>query len=723
MGGQDERLTYEFGEFRLDPARRRLSRIDGRRVIVRDKVLDTLICLVEHAGRPIDKGELLRAVWPDAVVEENNLNQAISTLRRLLDDDRQAPRFIATLTGRGYQFIGDVRRFSDRSGPDTGTLPRPAIAADVLPYPSGFARRRFRASSLAALALAGAAAVLIATVGLPVGAPDGVDGPLARSGRLLTDVPANHTHPVFRSDGSMMAFASDASGDWQIWIQPVAGGAPVQITHGEGSAHDPSWSPLNDRIAFHRVRRGQPPSIWSVDPLGTTAPRLILERGVSPSFSHDGRTLVYADPAGEGIWLADADGASPRRVDGVQHLVHPPSAEPALSPDGRHIAYFAGWVGPLGDLWIIPSAGGEPRRLTFDEGLVGSPAWTPDGRFVIYRSARAGAPNLWAVPFEGGDPRAMTSGAGEHGTPAVSRDGRYLLYSDRRTRWTLMRTDPEGGVHRPVVESRHSIYGPEVSPDGRRIAYFAEVASGVHVFTVDSKGGNPRQVTFGEGEVNVRPTWSPDGESLVFYQEKPSGSLVRLPLSGGAPEELIADFRYDTHPAAREGPPGDAVVFVRLERPGSDQPGRTFIRDLTTGRETALPLPVVGSPSWSRQGDTVLGARPGGEMVICPATSGPCRVLTDGGEPVRGVHPRWSSDESRIFFVRLPQATGSVSELWVVDRDGRHARKLIDLAPRDAVDRRFDVTPQDQVIWGRVERGHGAIWIADLEIAGQRGIN
>jgi len=704
---RSERPIYQFGEFLLDPAHRSLSRRNGEPIPVRDKVLDTLIYLVENAGRPVGKDELLEAVWPGVIVDENNLNQAISNLRRILKDERHAPKFVATLVGRGYQFVGDVAIVHTS----------PAAAAPM----AGTGEQHPVSWRPSALGVIAAAAVLAVAAALLLGTDPARYSPQAGEGRLVTDFPGNHRDPAFRADGSMMAFASDASGDWQIWVQSLAGGAPVQITRDAGSAHRPNWSPHSDVIVFGRALRGEAPAIWSVDPLGTTAPRLLIERGVSPGLSDDGASIVYADAGGDGIWRARADGTAPRRVPGTPRMEEPAIAAPALSPDGRHIAYFAHSVGPLGDLWVIPTGGGEPRRLTLEDARVRSPTWTPDGRFVIYVSARGGTPNLWAVPFTGGEPRPVTIGAGEHGQPAVAPDGGRLLYTDRRTRWSLMRTDPDTGVHQALLERRYSLYIPQVSPDGRHIAYFSELPSGNHVFTVAIDGTDVRQLTTGEGDLNICPIWSADGDSLLIYQEKPSASLRRQPLGGGPSVEVLAGFRYATHHSARERPQGDAVVYVRMEPPGSGRPTRTIVRDLKSGAETVLPLPAVGWPTWTRDGEQVLGARrDSGEIVLCAVAEGTCEVLAQTGAPVeaehpRGFHPRWSADETRIFYLRFSGTAAATTELWVVDRDGGHQRKLVDLAPRDVVDPRFEVTPDDQIVWSRVERSSYAIWVAELE--------
>lgn len=104
---------YEFSGFRLDVAKRLLLRRDGERVPLTPKAFDTLLYLVEHSGTLLDKDELLRAVWTDTVVEENNLNQHISTLRRVLGEKRDEHRYILTVPGRGYRFIADVSTYAN----------------------------------------------------------------------------------------------------------------------------------------------------------------------------------------------------------------------------------------------------------------------------------------------------------------------------------------------------------------------------------------------------------------------------------------------------------------------------------------------------------------------------------------------------------------------------------------------------------------------------------
>ena len=97
-------LAYEFAEYRLEPARRSLTRADGTAVKVAGKPFDLLLYLVRHAGNVVDRSALMSAVWPRRVVEDNNVNQIVAGLRRML-----GAQHIVTVAGRGYQFVTPVR--------------------------------------------------------------------------------------------------------------------------------------------------------------------------------------------------------------------------------------------------------------------------------------------------------------------------------------------------------------------------------------------------------------------------------------------------------------------------------------------------------------------------------------------------------------------------------------------------------------------------------------
>jgi DNA-binding winged helix-turn-helix (wHTH) protein/TolB-like protein/tetratricopeptide (TPR) repeat protein len=105
--------VYEFGDFRLDTAKRLLLRLDGTTVPLTPRVFETLLYMVEHQGVVLDKERIMEAVWPDSIVEENNLSQNISTLRRIFGETPGSHGYIVTVPGRGYRFVAEVREQTD----------------------------------------------------------------------------------------------------------------------------------------------------------------------------------------------------------------------------------------------------------------------------------------------------------------------------------------------------------------------------------------------------------------------------------------------------------------------------------------------------------------------------------------------------------------------------------------------------------------------------------
>src|ERR1700731_3930810 len=168
------KATFEFGSFRLNPAERLLLR-DQAPVHLPPKAFDALVVLVENRGHLLEKDELLRKVWPDTFVEESNLAQHISVLRKALQDGENGPRYIETVPTRGYRFIAEVRELGG-VGADVNVLsgstliiqqPSPEISEKGLPN-SGVSERaprqhRFPTLTYAIAALALLLAVLILT--------------------------------------------------------------------------------------------------------------------------------------------------------------------------------------------------------------------------------------------------------------------------------------------------------------------------------------------------------------------------------------------------------------------------------------------------------------------------------------------------------------------------------------------------------------------------------
>ena len=527
---------------------------------------------------------------------------------------------------------------------------------------------------------------------------------------LVSTTPGLHRAPTFSPDGRQIAFVDFTRGVPQLWVKDLAGGAPRQLTHGDVAVSRPRWSPRGDVIVYAGYQRGEGGAkrvLLAISPRGGE-PRRIVENGFSPNFSSDGRRLIFERGSGK-IVLADAEGRHQHEVQGVpeSQAVFFTDMAPALSPDGRRIAFFRCENGPNGDLWVMSAAGGGARQLTHDLRQGGEPVWTPDGERILFTSMRSGSLTLWSIPGAGGAPTPVTTGSGEDTDPSLDASGRHLLFTNSQNSYALTLLDPASGVERVLLERRDAINFPELSPDGSRILFFGPTEGGFHLFTLASDGSDLRQVTTTPGEFNIFPHWSGDSRWLYFFQYLPKPGFRRVAATGGASSEIHAE--WGIHSGARVDP-RDRLVAYSAGAPW--HPTRTQIRDLATGAERPLSQPVLGM-AWSADGSEILGYTIDREIVICAVATGACRVIA-----TRAHSAVWGPNGGSVYFLRGPErledpTIGRV-HVFVVGVDGSGERPVAALAPIIVFGKSLAVSPRGEILWTKYLRGPHQIWLADL---------
>jgi Tol biopolymer transport system component len=519
--------------------------------------------------------------------------------------------------------------------------------------------------------------------------------------QLLSTIEGSQRAPAYSPDGRRLAFlAPDSDRVPQIWVRDLTQDAAVQVTSGSVGAGRPRWSPAGDRIVFARGNQG----IWSVSPLGGP-PTRILERGANPNFSRDGRLLVFE--SGSRLWTAAADGSNLREVTGTPGVPYTIPMAPAVSPDGSHIAFFRAAAGPNGDLWVVAAQGGTARQLTFDLREGGWPCWTPDGRAIVFSSARAGSRTLWQIPAAGGEPVPLTSGAGEDDQPDISADGQHLVYSNVRNSWELRVRNLEAGSERTLLRKGLEILFPMFSPDGQRIVFFGRSDFAVAIFTIGADGSHLQQLTAGR-ELNHHPRWDSDGQHIYFFQVRPTPSFRRMPAPGG-PSEAFRDWRWETHGRPTFDPSGRIIAYLRQPAAGESggEPPHTVIHDIATGSERRLPSAATRVTGWSSDGASIVGYRPDGTIVVCAVADGACRVLAKGTQPV------WPAGSDRILFRRLVGPEGR-EQLWSIQADGSNEQFVVELGEFRPIDRFFDASRDGRVVWAPYFPGQHQLWAAGL---------
>ena len=231
---------YYFGPFELDPAARVLRR-EGHPVAITAKIFELLIVLVENPGRVMTKDELFSSVWSDATVEEANLAQSISVLRKTLEDNPKEHRYIVTIPGRGYEFVATV---TEKPAADKllAQLDRATTSASP--------RLRLYHVSLAVVVV-----LLVGITGyVAVQKPSPA---LLYSSTPLTSYRGSQICPSFAPDGDRVAFAwdSEGQGNFNIYVKQVGVAPPLRLTSGPEPDISPAWSPDGRSLALASVSR------------------------------------------------------------------------------------------------------------------------------------------------------------------------------------------------------------------------------------------------------------------------------------------------------------------------------------------------------------------------------------------------------------------------------------------------------------------------------------
>jgi Tol biopolymer transport system component/imidazolonepropionase-like amidohydrolase len=230
-----------------------------------------------------------------------------------------------------------------------------------------------------------------------------------------------------------------------------------------------------------------------------------------------------------------------------------------LSPDGRTIVFDL-----VGDLYTVPAAGGEARRITSGPAYDWGPRYSPDGRFLSFASDRGGNQDLWIMGADGSDPRPLTSDKeGVISSAAWTPDGLYLVARREVVAhggippvelWMYHR---EGGAGVPLVKKEmiHNASGPAPSPDGRYIyyagrkvpfSYVPNLSDGLwQIHRYDRRTGETFQVTTGVGG-GARPLLSRDGDRLYYLRRLDAASrLIERDLRTGRERVLTEELSRD----------------------------------------------------------------------------------------------------------------------------------------------------------------------------------
>lgn len=216
----------------------------------------------------------------------------------------------------------------------------------------------------------------------------------------------------------------------------------------------------------------------------------------------------------------------------------PVAANPALSPDGRRVAFTAGPEDDL-DLYVMDIDGTGTRLVWADETSQSAVAWSPGGASLVFDQIAAdGTLQVFATALDGGNPTQLTEGA-PNGKPKTAGDGDIVFLSLRDGEDQEIYTmDPNGAGQHNLTEHPSRDVLADVSPDGSRIVFASDRSGNWDLWLMDRDGTNQTQLT-SHPERDTNPTWTPDGSHVIFRSDRTPAGLWSVPVGGGEPQALV----------------------------------------------------------------------------------------------------------------------------------------------------------------------------------------
>jgi serine/threonine-protein kinase len=633
----------------LDAGERRLSK-SGAEVAIPPKIFDTLVVLVEHRGRLVDKNKLIAAIWPSTAVSDVSLARNISDLRKILEDGN-GTRYIETVPKKGYRWIAEVR------------VPLQAVAAQATTQRgvwswmiavltgSGFERLRhgFMLSLLSLVVMIGVALVawaIVRTNGPNRREPQpvmrlNVDlGPEASLGSALGP------DAILSPDGTRLVYISHGRLFRRQLDQPEATELP-----GTQGATSPFFSPDGRSVAFFAEGKLKRAAIDG----GPTSTLCDAVEGRGGSWGEDG-TIIAALASEGGLSEIPPGGGAPRQITetdrGHGEITH---RWPQILPGGMAVVFTTnsanGYDGASIDVLSLK----DHRRKTLQRG--GTFGRVAGGNLYFVRGG-----TLFASPFDAKEfqvtskPEPVIYGISYSPASGFARidfseSGTVVYRTGETAALVGVQWLQRSGTFTPLLENTGRYLYPRLSPDNRRLALASMEGLSQDIWVYELLKNQRRRLTFGELSP-TNPVWTPDGSALVFQA---IGGLYWSPSDGSAKPQVLAASRNLQIPWSFT-PDGKLLAYMEVV------PGRGY--DLwvvpihSDGHSLAAgkPAPLLQTafderyPSFSPEGRWFAYAsnESGAFQVYVRASpdNGRRWQVSTGG----GLYPMWSRTGHQLFF-------------------------------------------------------------------------
>jgi Tol biopolymer transport system component/DNA-binding winged helix-turn-helix (wHTH) protein len=527
------RCLYEFEGFRLNPAERLLVH-NGVPVPLAPKAFETLVLLVSNSGRLLTKDELMSAIWAEAAVEENNLDKAISVLRKALGESSTETKLIETVRGHGYRFNGIVTEIVlDQNNGTSRVIATEQTDAAGRSLPPSVGRRDERSAGrfwTGRHALGLSTMLLLAVFATlrfwpskerPPDSPHGIKATRLTNGGYIHDA-------VLSPDGNNFAYTEQDGATASLCLRQVAGGQPVMLVPEIAQAIlGLTFAPDGNAIYFVTADQSDPQgALYRVASLGGPVTKLLTRIASPVAFAPDGKRLAFVrlegppeeKSEGNSLVLADITGGNERTVQTRSALERFGTDGPSWSPDGKEIAcqLKSGLTKTSDDVWrliAVDIQSGAQRMLTTQQwDGCGRIVWLRDAHGIVLVGTKQGESgttardSVWFVSQPDGAIRRVTSDLSRHyyGSVSVTDDGQTLLVIPFNRTSQIWSVEARGDAEETRYDAQSAVQLTTGTGDGRsgivsladgHIVYVARTGDHVDLWRMSHDGSQQRQLT------------------------------------------------------------------------------------------------------------------------------------------------------------------------------------------------------------------------------------
>ena len=424
--------VFQFEEFELHCGRFQLLR-KGRALRVEPKPLELLILLVSRKGYLVSRREIVEKLWENDVFvdTDHSINTAIRKLRYLLRDDSETPKYIETVTGKGYRFVATVSLVAPVSPVALVSAVAPALPPEDTPEPGLAAASPQRRKALGWYMGVGAGMVIaLGSVALYRWPHRRLEVRYTQ----LTDFTDSAVAPTLSPDGHMLAFIRGGNAFLtadQIYVKMLPNGEARRVTNDSRPKYGVAFSPDGSEIAYTVLEVPGPVfNTYQVSALGGE-PQLLLKNAAGLVWLDSGRLLFSEIQSGVHLGVVTATVTRtglreiyfPAHERGMAHYSFP-------SPDRRWaLVVEMNGNGDWSPCRLVDLEGLNSSRLDGPAGACTSAGWSPDGAWMYFTATVEEQSHLWRQHFPEGEPEQITFGPTDEMGVAVEPGGRRTAAS------------------------------------------------------------------------------------------------------------------------------------------------------------------------------------------------------------------------------------------------------------------------------------------------------